>query len=285
MKRLCPVSLTLLLVALLCAPAFAAGKFFLVGVGCGDPDLITLRAINRIEQSQVIVCPWPWAAQKFAQYLKGKEVRTVDGFLFRYYGMDPNKLQGKAREQCLRNAREREKIINAIVADINAGKNVALLTDGDPLIYGPDGWYLYELHDRGVSTEVVPGISAFNAANAALEVDPTSGQGTASVILTMKDTPGRRDTLDKLAAHRTTMVIFTMFLDLSDLVSILRKHYPPETPLAIVVKAGYAKEQEVIRGTLATIEDKVRGRELPFEHIIYVGDCLGIRPIYGGPPQ
>ena len=65
-----------------------------------------------------------------------------------------------------------------------------------------------------------------------------------------------------------------MFLDLEKVVKKLKKHYPPQTPMAIVCYAGYKDIEHIIYGTLDTIIEKTKGEKLPFEHLIYVGDFL-----------
>ncbi|HDS15535.1 MAG TPA: tetrapyrrole methylase, partial [Proteobacteria bacterium] len=57
------------------------------------------------------------------------------------------------------------------------------------------------------------------------------------------------DTLVKLAASRSLVVFFPMHVDLKKLVPELRGHYPADTPVAVVVEAGYAAKERVIRGT------------------------------------
>jgi len=100
---------------------------------------------------------------------------------------------------------------------------------------------------------------------------------THSVILTaafMREEYGGPDSIEKLARHHATMVFFTMFLDLEKVVRKLKSHYPPDTPIAIVLFAGYRDKQRIIHGTLDTIMEKTKGEKLPFEHLIYVGDFL-----------
>jgi precorrin-4/cobalt-precorrin-4 C11-methyltransferase len=146
---------------------------------------------------------------------------------------------------------------------------------GDPTIYGPNMWYLEAFED--LDPEVIPGVSCFNAANAVLRKGVTSGVKAHSVILTAsfgrKEYMGH-DSIEKLAQHQATMVFFTMFMDLEKVVSQLKSHYPADTPIAIVLFAGYKDKQRIIHGTLDTILDKTKGEKLPFEHLVYVGDFL-----------
>jgi len=57
-------------------------------------------------------------------------------------------------------------------------------------------------------------------------------------------------------------------------VKKLKTHYPPQTPIAIVLYAGYREKEKIIQGTLDTILEKTKGEKLPFEHLIYVGDFI-----------
>lgn len=256
------------------ADAKESPKFYLVGVGPGDPDLITLRAIKAIEQADVLFCFESFRG-KFASYLNGKEVHYGFWRLFPYYGQDPAELQGQERRQCEQIASKRKEFVGIIRRAIQEGKTVAILDSGDPLIYGPYAWCLEEFED--LNPVVVPGLSCFNAANAALKRGINTSENTKSVILTAYDWPGKTDTIERLSVHRSTMVVFTMRTEFEEFVKKLSVNYPPETPVAIVKHAGYAEQEEVIEGTLGTILDQVGNERLPFEYLIYVGDFLTYR--------
>lgn len=89
-----------------------------------------------------------------------------------------------------------------------------------------------------------------------------------------RDTYKGSDPLAKLAQTQSTLALFTMRVDLPLVVSQLKQHYPGNTPVAIVSHAGYSDKQQVLRATLDTVVDKVGDSDLPFEHMIYVGDFL-----------
>lgn len=261
-----------------CCPAPAAesqdSQLYLVGVGPGDPDLITLRALHVIKKAQVIFCT-DGVREKFGPQLEGKEVMGGYWRLFPYYGKDPATLPEHERPEAEALAQRRNEFITRLRQAVAQGKTVAILDHGDPLIYGPWAWCLEEFED--LKPVVVPGVSSFNAANAALRRCVTTAEHTKAVILTSTDWPGTTDTIDKLAAHRSTMVLFTMRAELPDLVKKLLAGYPPQTPAAIVKYAGYAQKEEVLRGTLGTIVEQVRPQGLPFEYLLYVGDFLEYR--------
>ena len=255
-------------------------RLYLVGVGPGDADLITLRAIEAIRQAQVVFCT-DGIEKKFASYVQGKEVVTGYWRLFEYYGKDPAQLQGPEREACQRIAARRDEFISKVRRAIGEGKTVAILDHGDPLLYGPWAWCLEEFED--LHPVVVPGLSCFNAANAALARGITNSQQTKSVILTANDWPGKTDTIEKLSVHGSTMVLFTMRAEFSYFIEQLARHYPPQTPVAVVKYAGYRDKEEVIRGKLGTIVEQIGPERLPFEYLLYVGDFLEYRHKPAGP--
>ena len=276
-------------------PAWAAGdaaaetkdatRFYLVGVGPGDPDLITVRALRAIDRADVIVCTrTPQSHQKgleeyfafekkFSTDLKGKELVYADWFLTRYYGQDPEKLPEAKRRECEEIATQRNEVIATLRRALDEGKTIAVLSKGDPLIYGPHAWYVKEFQD--VNPVVIPGLSAFNAANAALKTNVTAGEHTRSVILTAGyGSSETTDSLEKLSAHGCTLVAFTMGTDFTKFVERVSAHYPPETPIAVVSYAGYMGKENVVQATLGTVLGRIDSENLPFEYLIYVGSFL-----------
>jgi len=252
----------------------AKTQLFLVGMGNGDPDNITLRAMNTIKDSDVIFCS-NRIQDKFPVLLHGKEIHDPGFGLFAIYGKTPEQAKKNKRFNYEEKIKQLDEITKIIENAVTQGKVVAVLDSGDPTIYGPNMWYLEAFED--LDPEVIPGISCFNSANAALRKGVTSGKNTHSVILTAsfgrEDYDGP-DSIEELSRHRATLTFFTMFLDLEKVVKKLRKHYPPRTPIAIVCYAGYKDRENITYGTLDTIVEKTKGEKLPFEHLIYVGDFL-----------
>ncbi|MGD9823590.1 SAM-dependent methyltransferase [Desulfobacter sp.] len=263
--------------------AFAAGQetgFYLVSIGCGDPDNITVRAIKTIEKSQVIFCDdtiktmWP-------DLLKGKEcLPTPPIAIHKYFrAKESGFAQGNPEQN--KKAAKAEKALKSFVKTVTdavkSGKIVSLLDYGDPCIYGPYIWTVDVL--KQFNPKVIPGVSSFNAANAAIGRGLTFGQAAKSAILTngadLRDGYEGADTLDRLCASHSSMVLFTMFTDFEKLVKELSSRYPEDTPMAIVVKAGYEKDEQVIKGTLSDIVAKAKAfGKVPFENLIYVGDFM-----------
>jgi precorrin-4 methylase len=260
-----------------CASVQAGTQLYLVSMGSGDTDNITLRAINTIKDSDIIFCG-KRTRDKFPVLLQGKEIHDPGFGLFAIYGKKPEQAKKSKRFNYEEKIKQLHEITTIIRRAVEEGKVVSVLCSGDPTIYGPNMWYLEAFDD--LEPEVIPGVSCFNAANAALRKGVTSGINAHSVILTASF--GREeytgpDSIEELARNQATMVFFTMFLDLEEAVKKLKTHYPPDTPIAIVLFAGYKEKQKIIRATLDTILEKTKGEKIPFEHLIYVGDFLANR--------
>lgn len=251
-----------------------AGKLYLIGVGPGDADMMTIRALRTIEKAEIVYVS-PGVAERLREYLVGKQV--IEGYwqLFPYYGMKPEEVPPEEKEAFQKIAVRRDQFIRDVRRYLGEGKTVAILDNGDPLIYGPWAWVLEEFAD--VDPTVIPGVSAFNAAHAALRKSPTISPQTKSVILTANDWPGKTDTIPELARLGVPMAIFTMRAEFESFIAKLRSALPDTTPVAIVEHAGYKDKERVITGTLGDITDKISGNNLAFEYLIYVGDFITYR--------
>jgi precorrin-4 methylase len=245
------------------------GKFYLVGIGPGDSDLATLRAMKVIEKADLIFAG-NRIKDRFVPFLEGKKVLEDYGRVFPFYGKDCSKVteEEKAKEQmsCEEYQQKQREFASMVREAVSQGKTVAMLDNGDPLIYGPCSWSLLELSD--LETQVVPGLSALNAANAALGKNVTSGGTANSVIL------ASGWSVEEMAVHQATMVLFTMRTEFKKFIDSLSKHYSPETPIALVISAGYAEQEKVMYSTLGTVMDQLGEDKLPFEYLLYVGDFL-----------
>lgn len=282
------VALALTAIAVACASAQngqpAKGRLYLVGMGTGDPDNMTLRAQKTVAAADVIFA-MKGVQERYADLLKGKQIHDAGHGLFMKMARRekveekpgakpaPPRRHHKSPEEIEAQQNETRRIIREAVA---AGKTVAVLDNGDPMIYGPHAGYLEEFAD--LSPEVVPGLSSFNAANAALKRGVAHGVASHSVILTAamgsREGYSGKDSLEKLAESQSTMVFFTMGMDLPAVVEKLKRSYPGDTPIAIVSQAGSRESESVLRATLDTVLAQTEGGKLPFEHLIYVGDFL-----------
>ncbi len=250
------------------------GRLSLVGMGPGDPDMATVRALGRVQEADIIYTLSPDLLERFRVELKGKDVRDLSGSgVTRYHARSDRNDAGAGKAAAPDEGKKtRDGLVGDVKRALGEGKKVVFIDSGDPLIYGPWAWLLGEFGDSGM--EVVPGISSFNAGLAALRRDPTWSSDTHTIILTTDRTRGR-DRLENLAAHRCSLVLFTHKTEFPEMMRKLRTQYPETTPVAVVFYAGYEGRESVVRGNLETIVPLMEHRDLPLEHIVFVGDFLG----------
>ena len=251
------------------------GKFYLVGMGPGDADLASLRALKVIEEADLIFAGRR-IIERFKDQLAGKKVYDRYNHKRRQVLSTATQVMKDDKREKPRDAMGRlsdeeyqkmhSEFVSLVRTAVAEGKTVAMLDSGDPLIFGPVSWTLDEFKD--LNTEVVPGVSCFNAANAALRVGVTQGKDSHSVIL------ASGWSVEEMAVHQSTMVLFTMKTEFKQFIERLSKSYPPGTPVAIVSNAGYVGKENVIQGTLGSITGQI-GKEKPDSpYLLYVGDFL-----------
>lgn len=260
---------------LLAGPQKGAGAFYVIGMGPGPADLVTVRAIDQLKKSDVVICSKE-AADQYKPYLQGKELLHLPDFPY-YEALqkncsDPSPADRKRCDELIAMRKKRASHIRQLVAQ---GKTVAMLEGGDPTIFGSLRWIKQEFSDH--EFEVIAGLSCFNAANAALKREVADAYvadwQTRSVILTTPTREGdRKDSVDNLSRQRATMVFFMPREFEEKILPKLKQHYPLDTPVAIVYKAGFKQAQEVIKSTLGDFP--VQPPEKRWSRLIYVGEFL-----------
>jgi len=266
------------LALLLCSTqAFGAkpGKVYIVGMGL-SPDLVTVRGAEAIKKADLVILESVNDQKVWAKYLGKKPALFASHMARVLYGADPATLTDPAKRALFeKNDRLRKDLVAKVQTAVAAGKTVAYLQWGDPMVFG--NLYLLEMLPPTTASEIIPGIGAFQAGSAALKRSTVYGWDTNGVILTMGDWPGRADTNDKLMALRTSMVFYTMGLKYPELFAKLGKAYPPETPVAVVMYAGDPKREAVKRSTVGAFLKEVDWANLPPEmHTLFVGKFLDV---------
>jgi len=246
------------------------GGVYLVGTGPGDPGLISVKAAQLLRQADVVFC-YSWMKDEIAGFVQPGVVQIASPLLMggQYCGAKPADFEGELRDRVVRTNEELAQLQQRVKELVAAGKTVVFADNGDPLLFSPWAWlpqYLAECRPT-----VIPGISSFNAANAALQQGVA---GLGSLIISSGTELGNADADRRL---RGTLVVFTQRAKLDELLPRLQAQYAADTPIAIVCDASYPAER-VIRGTLGTIRDLLGGEKLPQLYLVYVGDGLAAPP-------
>lgn len=242
------------------------GKLYLVGMGPGDAELVTLKAVRILNEADCVFC-FDYLKAEVERHIPPEKVSVASSLLMgRFRGQDLQTLSPQLRERAQRNEEEMVKFVPKIRKMIAEGKTVAFADSGDPTIYCPWTWITDEFAD--LDPVVIPGLSSFNAANAALKQSITKNGG--SILISPGDDLGSPDAHGRLT---TMLVLFTHKAKFKGLLEQLQSRYPVDTPIAIVCEASYDR-QRVIFGTLGTIRDKAGDGGLPHLYLMYVGDGL-----------
>ena len=148
------------------------GKLYGIGAGPGDPELLTVKAVNAILKCGVIAAPKTGSAEGIAlgivrDYIGGKELLECR------FDMDKD---GGKREEARKAAAE------AIIGRLEEGTDVGFITLGDPTTYST---YMY-VHGivvkRGYEAMIIPGVTSYQAAAAAFGVALCEGGETLTII-------------------------------------------------------------------------------------------------------
>ncbi len=207
------------------------GHFYAIGVGPGDPDLLTLRAAHLVESADVIFAPQSkkskssLALQAVAPLLKDQEIVVTQ------YPMERDNSR----------TRDRWKLLAADVADrCQRGQSVVQVTLGDPLIFATSSYLLEALADLLPADliHVEPGISAFQMTASSFS-DPLTLQEDRLMIMSATDLVAVENALDQCE----TLVLFKAAGDLPGLLALLKKRQLLGS--ARLVSAGGQGEHEL----------------------------------------
>jgi precorrin-4 methylase/DMSO/TMAO reductase YedYZ molybdopterin-dependent catalytic subunit len=242
-------------------------RLTIIGVGCGDTSLLTLEAVSAMGRADVFVCTDD-LRKRLARYMGDKPV-LFDPLMNIEHVFDEKNPETPAGEKKKVFEAERAKNIRMIKDALAAGRNVGFLEYGDPTLYGS---WIYGMREFKDVVDVIPGISAFNAANAA--IGKHFACNGCIVLSTPKGIRENEAMVKTVAAKGDTLVLFMGLKDLKDLAPLLENHYPAATPVDIVYKAGYSGSQRLVRTTLREAGEITE--KDPEKHLgmIYIGPCL-----------
>lgn len=195
---------------------------YIVGAGPGDPDLLTLRGQYLLSRADVVL---------YANSLVPQQMLAM---------ANPD-------AECIGTANMTlETIVPLMVERVRSQKSVVRLHSGDPSLYSAIHEQIRILIDANVAFEVVPGISAFQAAAAKLQVELTIPELVQTIILTRisgrTQVPATEE-LSSLAAHQASLCLYLSARHVENAQAQLLEHYDSETPVAVCYRIGWPDEK------------------------------------------
>lgn len=224
-----------------------------VGAGSGAPDLITLRGKRFLEEADVIIYAGSLVNPQLLEYKK-KTAKVYNSATMTL-----------------------EEVLAVMEQAEYEGKATVRLHTGDPCLYGAIREQMDALDARGIAYDDTPGVSSFQAAAAALNLEYTLPDVSQSVIITRME--GRtpvppKESIESFAAHGATMVIFLSTGMLEELSGrLIAGGYEKTTPAAIVYKASWEDEQKYVC-TVETLARTAQEYGITKTALIIVGDVV-----------
>ncbi len=229
------------------------GEVYLIGAGPGDPDLLTLRALQLLQQADVVL----------------------------YDRLVPDAVLERSRRDAERvfvgkeagDHKVQDRIHELLVHYASKGLRVARLKGGDPFVFGRGGEEIEVLTRHGIPYISVPGITAALGASSYAGI-PLTHRRLAQSVTFVAGHVLQDDSIDwrSLAGSRQTVVFYMGVSHLAGIVTRLRDAGArADHPVAIVERATLP-EQRTVRGTLETIATIARDEKVTAPALLIVGD-------------
>ncbi|MBH8565717.1 precorrin-4 C(11)-methyltransferase [Nostoc sp. CENA67] len=196
---------------------------YIVGAGPGDPDLLTVKAQKLLAVADVVLFADSLVPEQLLQICRedAEIIQTANKTL--------------------------EEILELMIERVRSQhKSVVRLHSGDPSLYSAIGEQIQLLSEANIPFEVIPGISAFQAAAAKLKIELTVPGLVQTIILTRisgrTEVPTKEELAD-LAAHQASLCLYLSARHVENAQAKLLEHYPAETPVAICFRLGWPDEK------------------------------------------
>ncbi len=196
---------------------------YIIGAGPGDPDLLTVKAVKILQKADVIV---------FADSLVPPQILQ----------------ETRPDAEIVRSGNKTlEEILPLMIERVRSQKSVVRLHSGDVSLYSAIHEQIQVLAEAEIPFEVIPGISAYQAAAAKLGVELTVPGLVQTIILTRisgrASAVPESEELASLAAHQASLCLYLSARHIEEAQAKLLTHYPADTPVAVCFRIGWPDEK------------------------------------------
>lgn len=237
------------------------GKVYIVGAGCGNADLITVRGLRLMEKCTAVV---------YDDLIAPELLDAAPSDAQRIY---MGKRSGK-------HSASQEEICAELIRLAEDGQTVVRLKGGDPFVFGRGGEEIMALQEAGIPFEEVPGISSSIAIPAAAGIPVTHRGLSRSVHIITAHTADSSDGLPEYMTELAKLpgtLVFLMGLSKLRLLAkrLISEGKRPDTPCA-VLSGGNSPHHASVRGILADIADRAEAAGVRPPAVIVVGEVAAL---------
>lgn len=232
------------------------GKVYLMGAGPGNPELLTVQAVQILKRAEVVLHDHLVAQEVLNLLPAWTQVRNV----------------GK---RCGQAGIPQKQIHALLIAAAREGKQVVRLKGGDPLLFGRVGEEMEALARAGVEFEVIPGVTSAMGAAAAAKIPLTDRRCASKLIFLSHHTAGNvSPEWDDVARKDATYAVYMPGKNYGEIAAkLLEGGLDVTTPCVIVANATQA-DQQIHRTTLQELALEER---LPAPSLLIIGEVA--RPL------
>ena len=242
------------------------GKVYLVGAGPGDPDLITLKAIELIKKADVVL--YDRLVSKKILAMIPKRCKSI--YVGRAVGDDTTH-QDSTNELMVKYAKLK--------------KTVVRLKGGDPIIFGRGGEEAEFLKSFKIKYEIIPGITSGIGSATYAGIPLTHRQFASSVVfVTGHEDPEKKTEVvkwKKLAKSVDTIVIMMGLSRIEEISKKLIEGGMDKTTPVAVIQNGTTPKQKMIKGTISYISNKIKRNKIRPPTNIIIGRVVDLSDIIG----
>ena len=242
------------------------GKVYLVGAGPGDPDLITLKAIELIKKADVVL--YDRLVSKKILAMIPKRCKSI--YVGRAVGDDTTH-QDSTNELMVKYAKLK--------------KTVVRLKGGDPIIFGRGGEEAEFLKSFKIKYEIIPGITSGIGSATYAGIPLTHRQFSSSVVfVTGHEDPEKKTEVvkwKKLAKSVDTIVIMMGLSRINEISKKLIEGGMDKTTPVAVIQNGTTPKQKMIKGTISNISNKIKRNKIRPPTNIIIGRVVDLSDIIG----
>lgn len=223
-----------------------------VGAGPGDPDLITVKGQKALHEADLIIYAGSLVPEALLKW-KRDDAQAVNSASMNL-----------------------DEIVGMIQKAHKENKKVVRLHTGDPSLYGAIFEQMREIEKYDIDYEVVPGVTAAFAAAAAMGMEYTLPEMTQTLILTRisgRTSVPAQESLELLASHQSSMVIYLSIAHVERVQEILSLHYGEDSICAVAYKVSHP-EEKIVFTKIKKLSETVKNEKLTRQALILVGKAV-----------